>query len=128
LNADGTTHPLGWDDAPTETPALGATEVWEIYNFTADAHPIHIHEVMFEVVDRQKLETDDDGNVVQPVELDGDPFPPFAWETGRKDTVVAYPAEVTRVKAKYDREGLFVWHCHIVEHEDHEMMRPFRIG
>jgi spore coat protein A, manganese oxidase len=46
----------------------------------------------------------------------------------RKDTVVAYPAEITRVKATFDRAGLFVWHCHIVEHEDHEMMRPYRIG
>jgi FtsP/CotA-like multicopper oxidase with cupredoxin domain len=46
----------------------------------------------------------------------------------RKDTVIAYPGEITRVKATYDRAGLFVWHCHIVEHEDHEMMRPYRIG
>jgi FtsP/CotA-like multicopper oxidase with cupredoxin domain len=41
--------------------------------------------------------------------------------------VIAYPGEITRVKATYDRAGLFVWHCHIVEHEDHEMMRPYRI-
>ena len=54
---------------------------------------------------------------------------PELWEAGaRKDTVVAYPGEITRVKATYDRPGLFVWHCHIVEHEDHEMMRPYQIG
>jgi FtsP/CotA-like multicopper oxidase with cupredoxin domain len=50
---------------------------------------------------------------------------PEPWEAGaRKDTVIAYPGEIPRVKATYYRVGLFVWHCHIVEHEDHEMMRP----
>ena len=53
LNPDGTGRPLEWAEAITENPAVGATEVWEIHNFTADAHPIHIHEVMFQVVDRQ---------------------------------------------------------------------------
>ena len=56
------------------------------------------------------------------------PRPPESWEAGRKDTVIAYPDEITRVKAQFDRAGLFVWHCHIVEHEDNEMMRPYRIG
>jgi FtsP/CotA-like multicopper oxidase with cupredoxin domain len=79
-------------------------------------------------VSRQKLETDEEGIAVQPAVLLGASVPPFAWETGRKDTVVAYPGEVTRVKAKFDRAGLFVWHCHIVEHEDHEMMRPYVVG
>jgi bilirubin oxidase len=48
-------------------------------------------------------------------------------ERGLKDTVIAYPGEVTRVKARFDRAGLFVWHCHILEHEDNEMMRPLRV-
>jgi FtsP/CotA-like multicopper oxidase with cupredoxin domain len=47
-----------------------------------------------------------------------------AWEKGLKDTVMAYPGEITRIKAKFDLPGLYVWHCHIVEHEDNEMMRP----
>jgi bilirubin oxidase len=128
LTADGTPTALRWDDPITENPKVNDTEVWEIYNFTADAHPIHIHEVMFQVVSRQKLETDEEGIAIQPAVLVGSPVPPFAWETGRKDTVVAYPGEVTRVKAVYDRAGLFVWHCHIVEHEDHEMMRPYVVG
>ena len=51
-----------------------------------------------------------------------------AWESGFKDTVIAYPGEVTRIKARFDTPGTFVWHCHIVEHEDNEMMRPYRIG
>jgi len=64
--------------------------------------------------------------------LDRRPFggaarPAESWETGRKDTVIAYPGEITRVKARFDRAGLFVWHCHILEHEDNEMMRPYRV-
>jgi FtsP/CotA-like multicopper oxidase with cupredoxin domain len=54
--------------------------------------------------------------------------PAEAWETGFKDTVIAYPGEVTRIKAKFTVAGQYTWHCHIVEHEDNEMMRPFRIG
>jgi hypothetical protein len=54
--------------------------------------------------------------------------PPEPWETGFKDTVIAYPGEVTRVRPHFAVGGLFVWHCHIVEHEDNEMMRPFFIG
>jgi spore coat protein A, manganese oxidase len=113
--AGGTGVGLRWDDPITENPAVGATEVWEMHNFTADAHPIHIHEVTFEVVNRESISS-------------GSVRGPEPWETGRKDTVIAYPGEITRVKATYDRAGLFVWHCHIVEHEDHEMMRPYRIG
>jgi FtsP/CotA-like multicopper oxidase with cupredoxin domain len=113
--AGGAGVPRNWDDPITENPAVGATEVWELHNFTEDAHPIHIHEILFEVVNRQPF-----GGPVRP---------PEPWEAGaRKDTVVAYPGEITRVKATFDRGGLFVWHCHIVEHEDHEMMRPYRIG
>ena len=118
-----------WADAVSENPALGATEIWEFFNFTADAHPMHVHEVAFEVVNRERLVLDDESEEpVQPVQLTGDVRPAEAWETGFKDTVVAYPGEVTRVRAKFDTPGQFVWHCHIVEHEDNEMMRPYRIG
>jgi FtsP/CotA-like multicopper oxidase with cupredoxin domain len=55
-------------------------------------------------------------------------IPPEPWERGLKDTVVAFPGQVTRVRATFDTAGQFVWHCHIVEHEDNEMMRPYRIG
>jgi bilirubin oxidase len=113
LDADGRGRPLGWDEPPTEFPRVGAIEVWELHNFTQDAHPIHIHEITFEIVNRQPF--------------GGVPRPPESWERGRKDTVIAYPGEITRVKALFDRPGLFVWHCHIVEHEDNEMMRPYRI-
>ena len=114
LDAEGNPVPLGWDEPMTENPALNSIEIWEMYNFTEDAHPIHIHEVQFQVVNRQPF--------------DGDRRPPESWETGFKDTVIAYPGEITRVKALFDLPGLYVWHCHILEHEDNEMMRPYFIG
>jgi spore coat protein A, manganese oxidase len=116
-----------WADPVSENPNPGDTEVWEFYNFTADAHPMHVHEIAFEVVNRERLVLDDDEPVV-PVELTGDVRPPEAWESGFKDTVIAYPGEVTRIRAHFITPGQFVWHCHIVEHEDNEMMRPYRIG
>lgn len=118
-----------WADEVSENPAVGVTEIWEFFNLTADAHPMHIHEVAFEVVNRERLVLDNESEEpVQPLQLTGDIRFAEAWETGFKDTVIAYPGEVTRVRAKFDTPGQFVWHCHIVEHEDNEMMRPFRIG
>ncbi len=118
-----------WADDITENPAVGATEVWEFYNTTGDAHPMHIHEVVFEVVNREMLEVDANGDPVQPLTVvPGTAMPPEPWETGFKDTVTAYPGQVTRVRATFGQPGQYVWHCHIVEHEDNEMMRPFRIG
>jgi FtsP/CotA-like multicopper oxidase with cupredoxin domain len=119
LNPDETGNPLLWSDLISENPALGAVEEWEIHNFTEDAHPIHIHQVHFEVVGR---EVPGGGTSV------AGSNDPLAWETGYKDTVIAYPGEITKVKALYDLPGFYVWHCHIVEHEDNEMMRPFHVG
>jgi bilirubin oxidase len=116
LDAAGNPVTYRWMDPITEHPALGATEVWEFHNFTEDAHPIHIHEVQFQVVNRE------------PIDGSTPPRSPEAWETGFKDTVIAYPGEVTRVKSTFDLPGRYVWHCHIVEHEDNEMMRPYQIG
>jgi spore coat protein A len=108
-----TAGPLLWMDPITENPAVGATEEWRIHNFTEDAHPIHVHQVHFQVLGRGA-----DGSQA-----------PEDWETdGYKDTVIAYPGEITRIKALFDLPGFYVWHCHIVEHEDNEMMRPFHVG
>jgi FtsP/CotA-like multicopper oxidase with cupredoxin domain len=116
-----------WMDRVTENPTVGDTEVWEFYNFTEDAHPIHVHAVTFEVVDRQALATDKAGMTTKPAHLVGEPRPPEPWENGLKDTVIAYPGEVTRIRSKFNTPGQFVWHCHILSHEDNEMMRPYRI-
>ncbi|HET7767654.1 MAG TPA: multicopper oxidase [Chloroflexota bacterium] len=112
---DGRPHALDWGDPLTEHAALDATELWELHNATADAHPIHLHLVQFEVVGRRPL-------------AGGAMSAPEPWERGRKDTVIAFPDQVTAVRAHFDRAGLFVWHCHILEHEDNEMMRPLRVG
>jgi FtsP/CotA-like multicopper oxidase with cupredoxin domain len=127
VDAEGMLVERKWMDAVTENPAVGATEIWEIYNTTADAHPMHVHEITFEVVNREDLLLEDD-EVVQPIQPTGNITLPEPWESGFKDTVIAYPGQVTRLKAQFTNPGQYVWHCHIVEHEDNEMMRPYRIG
>jgi hypothetical protein len=89
---------------------------------------MHVHELLFEVVNREGLILDVNGEPALPLQPDGNITPPEPWETGFKDTVIAYPGQVTRVRAQFNNPGQFVWHCHIVEHEDNEMMRPYRIG
>ncbi len=120
LGSGTTAGGLLWSDNITENPVLGNTETFEIRNFTEDAHPIHVHLVHFEVVNRQPI--DEDGSTTGPA------YDPEPWESGFKDTVIAYPGELTRIKMKFDIAGLYVWHCHIVEHEDNEMMRPYHVG
>ena len=127
VDDDGEPIEAHWADPVTENPDVGETEVWELYNTTADAHPMHIHEIVFEVVEREGLVLDGD-DVAIPIETDGVITPPEPWESGFKDTVIAYPGQVTQVRGRFDTPGQFVWHCHIVEHEDNEMMRPYRIG
>ena len=110
-----------WADPLETNPALNSTETWELWNWTVDGHPIHLHLVKFKVVNREAFD---------PVTgaLSGVVNPPEATEAGWKDTVIAYPGEVTRVNSTFDIEGLYVWHCHIVEHEDNEMMVPYCVG
>jgi bilirubin oxidase len=130
MDAAGMPMPEEWMSPITEhVAAAGDTEVWEFYNFTMDAHPIHLHQVMFQVVDRQNLVLDPVTMMAaMPAQLSGASIPPQVWETGFKDTVIAYPGQVTRIKASFDLNGLYVWHCHIVDHEDNEMMRPYFVG
>jgi len=132
LNGDPALGPVGWQedlwmDPVTENPIAGSTEIWEIYNTTGDAHPMHVHEVVFEVVDRQDIVVDEFAETVS-IPEGSTPVAPEPWETGFKDTVIAYPGQVTRIRAQFSTPGQYVWHCHIVEHEDNEMMRPYRIG
>jgi spore coat protein A, manganese oxidase len=128
VDETGMAMPMMWADDVSENPSVGDTEVWEFYNFTADAHPMHVHEIVFEVVNRQAITFTEDMGMITSVALVGDPRPPEPWENGHKDTVIAYPGEVTRIRGQFKVPGQFVWHCHIVEHEDNEMMRPYRIG
>ena len=89
---------LDWFDPITENPMLDDTEIWEIFNISEDAHPIHLHLVAFEIIDRQRINPNTLARKGKPK------FPP-AWEEGPKDTAIMFPGEVTRVKAKFDRPG-----------------------
>ena len=103
---------LGWDDI-TEYPTLGTTEIWRFINPRNIMHPMHMHLVFFQVLDRTPI-----GG--------GTPIPPDPSEVGWKDTVRADPQMITRVIARFeDYTGKYAYHCHILEHEDHEMMRQF---
>ena len=177
---DGTPSPLvgpmegsiAWHSPTTENPALGATEEWEIWNMTGDAHPVHLHLVHFEILGRQEINmdtnTDEDGFIpegppagngaylvpqptVQHNSVDGNPDtygqgfkivgtdlpasyganvsqPAEYVENAPKDMVTALPGQITRIKATFDKPGRYVWHCHILSHEDHEMMRVMYVG
>jgi spore coat protein A len=128
---------------PTEVAANGTYEIWEIFNLTGDVHPIHFHLVNVQILNRQFFDaTNYNGTPV----LTPGTYPPDANELGYKETVRMNPNQVTRVLMKIDLPKVpfnvptsprlavpagatkaheFVWHCHILEHEEHDMMRPF---
>jgi FtsP/CotA-like multicopper oxidase with cupredoxin domain len=184
---------IAWHSPTTENPALGDTELWEVFNVTGDSHPVHLHLVHFKVEERREIKwdsgtvsvgdiipdgeggtkeatdedvdrvipnvktptapTNPDGTylVIQPVIQHNsttnpdtwgsgfkvvnpthgatvDPGPEYVDEFSPKDMVTARPDEVTFIKAKFDKPGRYVWHCHILSHEDHEMMRVMHVG
>ena len=152
----GTNVPTGlgafgraYESAPTETPAVGDIEVWRIFNLSADAHPIHFHLVNVQVLSRQAFRPRRYTGVPEFV---GAPVPPDPNELGWKETVRMNPGECTTVIMRFDlpvvkdwrdpsgfatialppspRTGgnEYVWHCHILEHEEHDMMRPLIVG
>ena len=121
----------------TETPTVGATEVWQIANLTADTHPIHFHLVNAQIISRQAFAVN---SYTGTPNLQGAPLPPAAFERGWKETVRMNPGEVTTVIMQFKLPSLppgvpmmpssprtggneYVWHCHILEHEEHDMMR-----
>jgi spore coat protein A, manganese oxidase len=163
----------------SELPRIGATEVWEIVNLTDDAHPMHLHLVQFQLINRQRIAEDGyrakwsaafpggkfiagygpplrydrpnsdgalGGNPALAAFLRGPTRPPDANEAGWKDTIRVPPAEVTRIVVRWAPQDIaiaastagvnhypfdpmtgpgYVWHCHILDHEDNEMMRPY---
>ena len=116
-----------WSDPVTENPQPGDVEDWEIYNLVQDApvpHPIHIHETAFEILERRMIWYHWDTGVMEM----GPRTPLLPGETGRKDTVFVYPGEMIRLRMRFTTPGQYMWHCHLLEHEDNEMMRPFRVG
>ena len=177
----------------TEVPRVGSTEVWEIVNLTEDAHPIHLHLIQFQVIEREAFVDPESyeaswaalfpggtyGGVTYPPGvvipaygppsaysvpngagalggnpdptpfLSGTPVPAEPNERGWKDTVKVFPGTVTRIVARFAPQDMpvpgavpgqnlypfdatigpgYVWHCHILDHEDNEMMRPYVLG
>ena len=116
-----------WHEPVTENPRLNSTEIWSFVNLTDDSHPIHLHTVRFQLLDRRPF----DLNVYQltkKIVYTGPTLELAAGELGWKDTVRVDPLTVTRIIVKFEGyAGRYVWHCHMLEHEDNEMMRPYEI-
>lgn len=118
------------------------TEVWELYNVSADAHPIHLHQIEYQVLGRYQLtlvpavgvntgDTNGDGVVLTGV-ADfnndfGNPLPLYPEDQGNQDTVWLASGEGLKIAMTFDRPGDYLWHCHIVSHEDWDMMRPLKV-
>jgi spore coat protein A, manganese oxidase len=116
-----------WSMPITEKPVLGSTEIWTFINPTNDTHPIHLHLVRFQILDRRAYEPWQFQSKRQ-LHFLGPPQPPNPGEAGWKDTVRAYSHMVTRIIVPFSGfTGRYVWHCHILEHEDNEMMRPYEV-
>jgi len=144
-----------WGAPISEDPQLSTTEEWVIANPTDSAHPIHLHLVQFQITSRQTFDDVTyladwialNGQVPlnQPTKnlpsltpyLTGQPNPPAPNEQGWKDTAIMYAGEVTTIRIRFTpQDGStfnfdptigpgYVWHCHLLEHEDNEMMRPY---
>jgi spore coat protein A len=113
---------LGFDDI-TEYPELGTVEIWRFINDSGVAHPMHMHLVAFQVLDRDGFTTGSGGEIIP----NGNPQLPPPEERGWKDTAIVMPNQILRVIARFeDYKGKYAYHCHILEHEDHEMMRQFQ--
>ena len=116
-----------WSMPVTETPVLHTTEIWSFINLTDDSHPIHLHMVRFQVLDRTPFDLTN-YQLTRQIVPTGAPVALTANELGWKDTVRVDPMTVTRIIVKFeDFTGRYVWHCHMLEHEDNEMMRPYEI-
>jgi spore coat protein A, manganese oxidase len=136
-----------YDSAPTEVIKAGSTEIWRIYNLTGDTHPMHFHLVNVRVLSRRPFTYTIANGKLKPTLGPARPADPN--ERGLKETVRMNPGEMTEILIKFDLpkklpfsvpysprlqqqyNGLkgyeYVWHCHILEHEEHDMMRPLVI-
>jgi spore coat protein A, manganese oxidase len=116
-----------WHMPITEKPVLDSVEIWNLINMTDDEHPIHLHLVRFQILDRRRF--DKFAYLYKKtLRYTGSIIPPDANEAGWKDTVRAEAGMVTRIIVRFEGyPGRYVWHCHNLEHEDNEMMRPYEI-
>jgi spore coat protein A len=126
-----------FEDVTTFFPMLGEYEVWLLINLTGDTHPIHIHLDPFQILSRRPIRYEiaeggiEDLAIAAAVTLEHDPADQLDHtidnnERGLKDTVRVNPNEVVEVAVRFTNySGRYMYHCHILEHEDRDMMRPF---
>jgi spore coat protein A len=116
-----------WRQPVTETPELDTVEIWSLVNLTEDTHPIHLHLVRFQILDRQTFDAEGVQYTGQ-TRTTGPRIAPGPEDLGWKDTVRADPGIITRIIARFEGyAGRYVWHCHLLEHAANEMMRPFEV-
>ncbi|HEY7484279.1 MAG TPA: multicopper oxidase domain-containing protein [Streptosporangiaceae bacterium] len=121
LDAAGANHLELWPDPISQTVTNGSTAQWEVWNMpgVGGGHAFHIHLVEFQIVEREALDANG-----RPT---GTKLPLAPWELGEKDTHFSPAQSITRFIAPFDHASRFIYHCHFVEHEDHEMMRPYQV-
>jgi spore coat protein A, manganese oxidase len=116
-----------WGEPVTEIVKLDSTEIWSLINLTEDTHPIHLHLVRFQILDRQSFSTYEYLSMAK-LRLTGELVPPEQHEMGWKDVVQCPAGMVTRIIVPFHGyPGRYLWHCHILEHEANEMMRPYKV-
>jgi spore coat protein A len=116
-----------WHMPVTEKPLLNSTEIWELVNLTDDVHPIHLHMVRFQILDRRRFDAFE-YMTKGTLRYLGPAMAPDPNEMGWKDTARVNAHTVTRIIVPFrGYPGRYVWHCHILEHEENEMMRPYEV-
>jgi spore coat protein A len=116
-----------WHEPITETPKLNATEIWQFANLTEDTHPMHLHLVRFQVLDRRVFDVFGYRNN-KGIRYTGNPILPEPNERGWKDVVACPPGVITRILINFNGyPGRYLYHCHVLEHEANDMMRPFEV-
>jgi spore coat protein A len=116
----------GYDDPVTEKVKLNSMEKWRFINASDDAHPMHLHLVQFQIVERQGFNVQ--AMLKGKLEFVGAPRQAAANEAGWKDTAVVNPGDVLTIVVRFEGyTGRYVFHCHMLEHEDNDMMRPYEV-
>jgi spore coat protein A, manganese oxidase len=121
IDANGVNHLELWSDPISQTVHNGAVAQWEVWNMpgVGGGHAFHIHLIEFQITEREDLDASGKPTGVK--------HPPRAWETGEKDTAFAPPRQITRFVAPFDLVSKYIYHCHFIDHEDHEMMRFWNV-
>ncbi|MBE6053518.1 MAG: multicopper oxidase family protein [Clostridium sartagoforme] len=116
-----------WSDPTTEKVGFDSVEIWNLINPMAVSHPVHVHLVQFKLLWRRTFDLEE-YNATGRIVFTGEEEPPKDYERGYKDTIDSEPGKVTRIIMQFKGySGDYVWHCHFLEHEDHEMMRPLKV-